>query len=148
MNKQERPYNLHSYVLAGIHVTKAKVLSFSQKKCAYLHLLDNPEKAIKNQADMNDYHLTILHQDLNHNTLKEYLITYYNKYFDVTETPRRYKKSHRKRMQCAKQQENTVNLHCFLNEGNDPFEAISFTEARILLKKPLESKEHLNFRRT
>nr|WP_246187712.1 transposase [Ornithinibacillus caprae] len=42
-----------------------------EKRRAYLLLFYNPEKAAKDQADMNDY-LTSLHHDILENTPKEY----------------------------------------------------------------------------
>lgn len=74
--EQQRPY-------------KGDVLK--EKRRAYLLLFYNPEKAAKDQADMNDY-LTSLHNDLMSNTRKEYRTKDYDKYFEVTETPKRGRK--------------------------------------------------------
>ena len=61
------------------------------EKRAYLHLFYNPEKAIKVHVDMNEY-LMALHQYLKENILKCYRMKDFNKYFEVTETPKRGKK--------------------------------------------------------
>lgn len=51
----------------------------------------NPEKAAKDEVDMNDY-LTSLYNDLVNNTKKEYRLRDYDKFFTVTETPKRGRK--------------------------------------------------------
>ena len=130
--EQERPY-------------KGDVIK--SEKRAYLHLFYNPEKAIKDQVDMNDY-LTALHQDLKENTLKDYRMKDYDKYFEVTETPKRGKKITPKEDAMRNAVRNYGYFALLSNEVNDPFEALSLYRSKDVVEKAFGNlKERLNFRR-
>jgi hypothetical protein len=130
--EQERPY-------------KGDVIK--SEKRAYLHLFYNPEKAIKDQVDMNDY-LTALHQDLKENTLKDYRMKDYDKYFEVTETPKRGKKITPKEDAMRNAVRNYGYFALLSNEVIDPFEALSLYRSKDVVEKAFGNlKERLNFRR-
>ncbi len=79
---------------------------------AYLHVFYNPEKAAKDQTDMNDY-LTSLYNDIAEGKQKDYRMKDYDKHFEVTSTPKRGKKIKRRRTPCAKPPVTTGISHCY-----------------------------------
>ncbi|NLC45205.1 MAG: IS1634 family transposase [Clostridiales bacterium] len=130
--EQERPYK--GDILKG-------------KRRAYLHLFYNPEKAAKDQADMNE-HLTSLYNDLMENTRKEYRMKDYNKYFEVTETPKRGRKIKPKEDAMREAARNYGYFALLSNEIKDPFEALSLYRSKDIVEKAFGNlKERLNFRR-
>lgn len=130
--EQERPYKgdiLHS------------------KKRAYLLLFYNPEKAAKDQADMNEY-LTSLHNDLLNGTKKDYRLKDYDKFFEVTETPKRGRKIKPKEDAMREAAMNYGYFALLSNEIKDPFEALSLYRSKDIVEKGFGNlKERLNFRR-
>lgn len=130
--EQERPY-------------KGDVIK--DKRRAYLLLFYNPEKAAKDQADMNDY-LTSLYNDLMDNTRKDYRIKDYDKYFTVTQTPKRGRKVVPKEDAMREAAKNYGYFALLSNEVNDPFEALSIYRSKDIVEKGFGNlKERLNFRR-
>ncbi|WP_139693990.1 IS1634 family transposase [Sporolactobacillus terrae] len=130
--EQERPYK--GDVLKG-------------KRRAYLHLFYNPEKAAKDQVDINDY-LTNLYQDLMDHTLKEHRMKDYDKYFEVTETPKRGRKI-KPREEAMREAARNYGFFALLsNEVTDPFEALSLYRSKDIVEKAFGNlKDRLNFRR-
>ncbi len=130
--EQERPY-------------KGDVLK--SKRRAYLHLFYNPEKTAKDQADMNDY-LTSLYKDLVENTLKEYRMKDYDKFFDVTTTPKRGRKIKPKEEAMSQAARDYGYFAILSNEVKDPFEALSLYRSKDMVEKGFGNlKDRLNFRR-
>ncbi len=130
--EQERPY-------------KGDVLK--SKRRAYLHLFYNPEKAARDQADMNDY-LTGLYNDLVENTRKEYRMKDYDKYFDVTETIKRGRKIKPKEDAMHQAARNYGYFALLSNEVKEPFEALSLYRSKDIVEKGFGNlKDRLNFRR-
>jgi len=119
----------------------------SSKRRAYLHLFYNPEKAAKDQAEMNDY-LTILHNDLANNTHEEYRMKDYDKYFTVTSTPKRGMKITPNEEAMREAARNYGYFALLSNEVNDPFEALSLYRSKDIVEKGFGNlKDRLNFRR-
>ena len=117
------------------------------KRRAYLHLFYNPEKAAKDQADRNDY-LTILHNDLLENNLKEYRMKDYEKYFEVAETPKRGRRIKPKEDAMRQTARNYGYFALLPNEVKDPFEALSLYRSKDIVEKGFGNlKDRLNFRR-
>lgn len=117
------------------------------KRRAYLLLFYNPEKAAKDQVDMNDY-LTSLHDDLVNNTKKEYRMKDYEKYFEVTETPKRGRKIKPREDVMLEAARNYGYFALLSNEVQDPFEALSLYRSKDIVEKGFGNlKERLNFRR-
>jgi len=130
--EQERPY---------------KGDMIKDKRRAYLLLFYNPEKAAKDQSDMNDY-LTGLYNDLMDNTQKEYRTKDYEKYFTVTETPKRGRKITPKEDAMLEAARNYGYFALLSNEVNDPFEALSVYRSKDIVEKGFGNlKDRLNFRR-
>lgn len=130
--EQERPY-------------KGDVLK--EKRRAYLLLFYNPEKAAKDQADMNEY-LTSLYNDLLENTRKDYRLKDYGKYFEVVETPKRGRKILPKEDAMREATRNYGYFALLSNEVKDPFEALSLYRSKDIVEKGFGNlKERLNFRR-
>ena len=130
--EQERPY-------------KGDVLK--SKRRAYLHLFYNPEKTAKDQTDMNDY-LTSLYNDLAENTLKEYRMKDYDKFFDVTTTPKRGRKIKPKEEAMSQAARDYGYFAILSNEVKDPFEALSLYRSKDIVEKGFGNlKDRLNFRR-
>ena len=121
--------------------------TLQSKRRAYLHLFYNPEKAAKDQSDMNDY-LTKLHNDLKENTYKDYHMKDYNKYFEVSDTPKRGQKI-KPREDAMRQAARNYGYFALLsNEVKDPFEALSLYRSKDIVEKGFGNlKERLNFRR-
>lgn len=130
--EQERPY-------------KGDVLKDTRR--AYLHVFYNPEKAARDQVDMNDY-LTSLYNDLVEGTKKDYRIKDYDKYFEVTTTPKRGRKI-TPRDEAMRQAARNYGYFALLsNEVNNPFEALSLYRSKDIVEKGFGNlKDRLNFRR-
>lgn len=130
--EQERPY---------------KGDTLKAKRRAYLHLFYNPEKAAKDQADKNEY-LTSLYNDLMENARKEYRMKDYDKYFEVTETPKRGRKIKPREEVMREVARNYGYFALLSNEVKDPFEALSLYRSKDIVEKGFGNlKERLNFRR-
>lgn len=130
--EQERPY-------------KGDVIK--DKRRAYLLLFFNPEKAAKDQAEMNDY-LTDLYNDLVSNSRKDYRIKDYDKYFTVSETPKRGRKIEPREDAMREAAKNYGFFALLSNEVNQPFEALSIYRSKDIVEKGFGNlKERLNFRR-
>ncbi|OPL09413.1 MAG: transposase [delta proteobacterium ML8_F1] len=114
---------------------------------AYLHLFYNPEKASREQMEMNDY-LTSLHNDLLEGTKKDYRLKDYDKYFEVASTPKRGLKISPKEDAMREATRNYGYFALLSNEVKDPFEALSLYRSKDIVEKGFGNlKERLNFRR-
>jgi transposase len=130
--EQQRPY-------------KGDVLT--DKRRAYLLIYYNPEKAAKDQMDMNDY-LTSLYNDLKEGTEREYCAKDYTKYFEVTETPKRGRQIKPREEVMREEAKNYGYFALLSNEVNDPYEALSLYRSKDIVEKAFGNlKERLNFRR-
>ena len=130
--EQERPY-------------KGDVIK--DKRRAYLLLFYNPEKAARDQIEMNEY-LSSLHDDLTNNNKKDYRLKDYDKYFEVTETPKRGKKIKPREEAMLEAARNYGYFALLSNEVQDPFEALSLYRSKDIVEKGFGNlKERLNFRR-
>jgi hypothetical protein len=130
--EQERPY---------------KGDTIKGKRRAYLMLFYNPEKAAKDQIEMNEY-LTNLHDDLVNNTQKEYRMKDYDKYFEVTETPKRGRKVKSREEAMLEAARNYGYFALLSNDVQDPFEALSLYRSKDIVEKGFGNlKERLNCRR-
>lgn len=130
--EQERPY---------------KGDTIKDTRRAYILLFYNPEKAAKDQSDMNDY-LTSLYHELMEGTRKEYHHSNYDKFFTVTETPKRGRKIIPKEESMKEAAKNYGYFALLSNEINDPFEALSIYRSKDIVEKGFGNlKERLNFRR-
>jgi len=114
---------------------------------AYLHVFYNPEKAARDQADMNDY-LTSLYNDLVNGTKKDYRMKDYDKYFEVTNTPKRGRKIKPKEDAMLQASRNYGYFALLSNEVKDPIEALSLYRSKDIVEKGFGNlKDRLNFRR-
>lgn len=130
--EQERPY-------------KRDVLKDTRR--AYLLLYYNPEKAAKDQIDMNDY-ITSLYNDLKEGIQREYRVKDYTKYFDVTETPKRGRCITPREEVMREEAKNYGYFALLSNEVKDPYEALSLYRSKDIVEKAFGNlKERLNFRR-
>jgi transposase len=130
--EQERPY-------------KGDILK--EKRRAYLLLFYNPEKAAKDQADMNEY-LTGLYNDLKEGRRRDYCAKDYNKYFEVTETPKRGRRIKPREDAMLEAAKNYGYFALLSNEVKDPYEALSLYRSKDVVEKAFGNlKERLNFRR-
>lgn len=130
--EQERPY-------------KGDTLKDTRR--AYLLLFYNPEKAAKDQADMNEY-LTSLYNDLKENKRQAYRSKDYDRFFEVTETPKRGYKIKAKEAAMLEAARNYGYFALLSNEISDPFEALSLYRSKDIVEKGFGNlKERLNFRR-
>ncbi|MDQ0414579.1 IS1634 family transposase, partial [Mesobacillus stamsii] len=130
--EQERPY-------------KGDVLK--EKRRAYLLLFYNPEKAAKDQADMNEY-LTGLYNDLKEGRHRDYCAKDYSKYFEVTETPKRGRKIEPKEEAMLAAAKNYGYFALLSNEVKDPYTALSIYRSKDVVEKAFVNlKDRLNFRR-
>jgi transposase len=130
--EQERPY---------------KEDMLKEKRRAYLLLFYNPEKAAKDQADMNEY-LTGLYNDLKEGKRRDHCTKDYDKFFEVTETPKRGRKIKPKEQAMLKAAKNYGYFALLSNEVKDPYEALSLYRSKDLVEKAFGNlKERLNFRR-
>lgn len=130
--EQERPY-------------KGDILK--EKRRAYLLLFYNPEKAAKDQADMNEY-LTGLYNDLKEGKRRDYCSKDYKKFFEVTETPKRGRKINPREDAMREAAKNYGYFALLSNEVKDPYEALSLYRSKDVVEKAFGNlKERLNFRR-
>lgn len=130
--EQERPY-------------KGDVINEARR--AYLLLFYNPEKAAKDQTDMNEY-LTSLYDDLMNNTRKDYRTKDYDKYFTVTDTPKRGRKITPNEDAMKEAAKNYGYFALLSNEVKDPFDALSVYRSKDIVEKGFGNlKDRLNFRR-
>ena len=130
--EQERPY---------------KSDTLKEKRRAYLLLFYNPEKAAKDQADMNEY-LTSLYNDLKEGKRHNYRIKDYDRFFEVTETPKRGRKIRPKEDAMLEAAKNYGYFALLSNEVKDPYEALSLYRSKDIVEKAFGNlKERLNFRR-
>lgn len=130
--EQERPY-------------KGDVLTDTRR--AYLLLYYNPEKAAKDQMDMNAY-LTGLYNDLKECSEREYCAKDYSKYFEVTETPKRGRQIKPRQDVMREEAKNFGYFALLSNEVKEPYEALSLYRSKDIVEKAFGNlKERLNFRR-
>lgn len=130
--EQERPY---------------KGDTLKEKRRAYLLLYYNPEKAAIDQVHMNDY-FTSLYNDLMNNTKKEYRMKDYNKYFTVTETPKRGRKVEPKEEAMLEATKNCGYFALLTNEPMTPIQGLSIYRSKDIVEKGFGNlKDRLNFRR-
>jgi transposase len=130
--EQERPY-------------KGDVIQENRR--AYLLLYYNPEKAAKDQIDMNEY-LTSLYNDLKEGRSREHCRKDYTKYFEVTETPVRGRKITPREDKMLEAAKNYGYFALLSNEVKDPDEALSLYRSKDIVEKAFGNlKERLNFRR-
>lgn len=130
--EQERPY---------------KGDTIKETRRAYLLLFYNPEKAAKDQADMNEY-LNCLYRELEEGARKDYHSSDYNKFFTVTETPKRGRKVVPNEEAMRESARNYGYFALLSNEVNTPFEALSIYRSKDIVEKGFGNlKERLNFRR-
>jgi transposase len=118
-----------------------------EKRRAYLHLYYNPEKDAKDQVEWNGY-LTSLYYDLLERNLKDYRAKDYEKYFSVTDTPKRG----RKVVPRENVIDNAAKEHGYFalltNAVKDPYEALSLYRSKDIIEKAFGNlKDRLNFRR-
>lgn len=130
--EQERPY---------------KGDTIKDTRRAYLLLFYSPDKAAKDQTDMNDY-LTSLYNDLIDGTRKEYRNNDYDKYFTVSETPKRGRKVVPKEEAMKDAAKNYGYFALLSNEVKEPLEALSVYRSKDIVEKGFGNlKERLNLRR-
>ena len=97
--------------------------------------------------ETNDY-LTKLHNDLMQGDLKDYRVKDYDKYFHVTETPKRGRKVTPKEDVIYEVTRNHGFFALLSNEIKDPYEALSLYRSKDVVEKAFgDLKERLNFRR-
>lgn len=117
------------------------------KRRAYLLLYYNPEKAAKDQMDMNEY-LTSLYNDLKEGNRRDYRSKDYDKYFEVAETPKRGLKIAPKEDVMREEAKNYGYFALLSNEIKDPYEALSLYRSKDIVEKAFGNlKERLNFSR-
>ncbi|MCC3358991.1 transposase, partial [Bacillus sp. REN16] len=96
---------------------------------------------------MNDY-LTSLYNDLRDGKRRDYCTKDYERYFEVTETPKRGRKIRPKEEAMLKAAKNYGYFALLSNEVKDPFEALSLYRSKDVVEKAFGNlKERLNFRR-
>ncbi|NLK27148.1 MAG: transposase [Clostridiales bacterium] len=96
---------------------------------------------------MNDY-LTSLYNDLVENKLKEYRMKDYDKFFEVTTTPRRGRKIKPKEEAMRQAARDYGYFALLSNEVKDPFEALSLYRSKDIVEKGFGNlKDRLKFRR-
>lgn len=118
-----------------------------EERRAYLLIFYNPEKAAQDQADMNDY-LTGLCDDLVHGKRREYCEKDYDRYFTVTETPKRGRKIEPKEDAMREAAQNYGYFALLSNEVKDPQLALSLYRSKDIVEKGFGNlKERLSFRR-
>lgn len=121
--------------------------TLKEKKRANLLLFYNPEKAVKDQSDMNDY-LTGLYNDLKEGKCRDYCARDYRKFFEVTETPKRGRKIKPKEDAMLEAAKNYGYFALLSNEVKNPYEALSLYRSKDVVEKAFGNlKERLNFRR-
>ena len=117
------------------------------KRRAYLLLFYNPEKAAKDQIEMNE-HLTRLQNDLLAGKRREEYGKEYDTYFSVTQTPKRGCKVEPKQEAMREAVKNYGYFALLSNEVKDPFDALSLYRSKDIVEKAFGNlKERLNFGR-
>ena len=117
------------------------------KRRAYLLLFYNPEKAAKDQIEMNE-HLTRLQNDLLAGKRREEYGKEYDTYFSVTQTPKRGRKVEPKQGAMREVVKNYGYFALLSNEVKDPFDALSLYRSKDIVEKAFGNlKERLNFGR-
>lgn len=130
--EQERPY---------------KGDTLKEKRRAYLLLYSHPEKAAKDQMERNEY-LTSLYTDLREGNRREYRAKDYEKYFIVTETPKRGVKITPREEVIREEAKNDGYFALLSNAVKDPNEALFLYRSKDIVEKAFGNlKERLNFRR-
>lgn len=118
-----------------------------EERRAYLLLFYNPEKAAQDQADMNEY-LTSLRDDLESDRRRDYCERDYERYFTVTETPKRGRKVEPREDAMREAARNYGYFALLSNEVKDPQLALSLYRSKDIAEKGFGNlKERLNFRR-
>lgn len=118
-----------------------------EKRRAYLLLYYNPEKAAKDQYDRNE-RITALLRDLETGDLKAYRARDYNKYFRITETPKRGRKIVPIEDVIDEEGKNCGYFALLSNEVKDPDEALALYRSKDIVEKAFGNlKERLSFRR-
>jgi hypothetical protein len=118
-----------------------------EERRAYLLLFYNPEKAAQDQADMNDY-LTGLYNDLENERCREYCGKDYDRFFTVTETPKRGRIVEPKEDAMREAVRNYGYFALLSNEVKDLLEALALYRSKDIVEKGFGNlKERLNFRR-
>lgn len=118
-----------------------------EKRRAYLLVFYNPEKAAKDQVDMN-HHLTQLQNDLLTGKPRACYANEYDKYFTLNETPKRGRKVVPKEDVIREAAKNFGYFALLSNEVKDPFDALSLYRSKDIVEKAFGNlKEWLNFRR-
>jgi len=130
--EQERPY-------------KGDVMK--DKRRAYLLLYYHPEKAAKDQIEMNEY-LTSLYNDLKEGNRRDYRTRDYDRYFEIQETPKRGIKITPREEVMIEEARNYGYFALLSNEVEHPFKALSLYRSKDIIEKAFGNlKERLNFRR-
>jgi hypothetical protein len=118
-----------------------------EKRRAYLLLYYNPEKCARDQVERNEYLISLL-DDLNKKDLKDYRSKDYEKYFHVTETPKRGRKIVAKESVIDEESKNFGYFALLSNEVKDPYDALALYRSKDVVEKAFGNlKERLNFRR-
>ena len=118
-----------------------------EKRRAYLLLYYSPEKAARDEIDLND-HLTRLQKDLLEGTERDYLANDYQRYFEVKETPKRGRTITPQEDVIRAKLSNCGYFAMLSNEVKDPFEALSLYRSKDITEKAFGNlKERLDFRR-
>jgi transposase len=118
-----------------------------EKRRAYVHLYYNPEKAAKDEVEANEY-MTKLYNELKAGELKDYCAKDYEKYFHVTQTPKRGRKITPKEEVMREQAKNYGYFALLTNEVKDPYEALALYKSKEIVEKAFGNlKERLSFRR-
>jgi len=117
------------------------------KRRAYLLLFYNPEKAINDQMEMNEY-LASLYNDIKNEKRKDGCRKDYDKYFEVSETPKRGLVIKPKEDAMLEATKNYGYFALLSNEIKDTHEALSLYRSKDIVEKAFGNlKERLNFRR-
>ena len=107
----------------------------------------SPEKAARDEINLNN-HLTTLQKDLLEGTKRDYYAKDYQKYFEVTETPKRGRKVTPREDVIQEKLRNCGYFAMLSNEVKDPFDALSLYRSKDITEKAFGNlKERLNFRR-
>src|SRR5690606_5974734 len=100
----------------------------------YLLLFYHPEKAAQDQADMNEY-LTGLRDDLESGRRRDYCERDYERYFTVTETPKRGRKVEPREDAMREAARNYGYFALLSNEVKDPQLALSLYRSKDIAEK-------------
>jgi transposase len=118
-----------------------------EKRRAYILLYYSPEKAARDEVEANDY-MTALYNDLMDGDLRDYRAKDYDRYFTVTQTPKRGRKVTPKEEVMRERARNRGYFALLSNEVKDPSEALTLYKSKEIVEKAFGNlKERLNFRR-